>query len=90
MKEWRKLPQEMVRKWIEGVIHNIQEVIRLEGGNEYQEGRGLRRSYRARRTVGQLFKHVYIQDEENSNTIACIDEDEQFWADLEGDGSESE
>jgi hypothetical protein len=28
-----------IQAWIERIVINIQEVIRLEGGNEYQEGR---------------------------------------------------
>jgi hypothetical protein len=33
------MPQEKIQAWIEQIIIYIQEVIRLEGGNEYQEGR---------------------------------------------------
>jgi hypothetical protein len=39
IKCWRKLPQEKIQAWIERVALHIQEIIRLEGGNEYQEGR---------------------------------------------------
>ncbi|KFA70391.1 hypothetical protein S40285_07808 [Stachybotrys chlorohalonatus IBT 40285] len=35
-----KLSQERIRAWIERIIQHIKEVIRLEGGNEYKEGRG--------------------------------------------------
>jgi len=64
LKAWRELPQTEIQKWIEGIMHNIQEVIRLEGGNEYKEGRVLKRGYHGRRKVGELFKHTYIRDEE--------------------------
>ncbi|KIW22017.1 uncharacterized protein PV07_12584 [Cladophialophora immunda] len=50
------------RLWIEGIPRNIQEIIRLEGGNEYKEGRDTRRSYRGYRKVGHLHKHKYLQD----------------------------
>ena len=33
------MPQEKIQAWIKRVIDYIQEVIRLEGGNEYKEGR---------------------------------------------------
>jgi hypothetical protein len=33
------MPQEKIQAWIERVVIHIEEVIRLEGGNEYQEGR---------------------------------------------------
>lgn len=39
MKAWNDLPQEHIQQWIERLIRHIQEVINLEGGNEYQEGR---------------------------------------------------
>ena len=37
--EWDNLPQEKIQEWIERIPRHIQEVIRLEGGNEYREGR---------------------------------------------------
>jgi hypothetical protein len=36
--EWAKMPQEKVQAWIDRIPRHIQEVIRLEGGNEYKEG----------------------------------------------------
>jgi hypothetical protein len=33
------MPQERIQAWIERIMVHIKEVIRLEGGNEYQEGR---------------------------------------------------
>ena len=36
---WEKLPRSTIQAWIERIPHHIQEIIRLEGGNEYQEGR---------------------------------------------------
>ena len=38
-KAWNDLEQAKIQSWIERIPHHIQEVIRLEGGNEYQEGR---------------------------------------------------
>ena len=36
---WNELPQEKIQAWIERIPIHIQEIIRLEGGNEYQEGK---------------------------------------------------
>lgn len=36
---WEALSQDRIRAWIERIPFHVQEVIRLEGGNEYQEGR---------------------------------------------------
>jgi hypothetical protein len=33
------MPQERIQAWIERIMDHIPEVIRLEGGNEYKEGR---------------------------------------------------
>lgn len=36
---WADLEQHRIQAWIERIPWHIKEVIRLEGGNEYQEGR---------------------------------------------------
>lgn len=36
---WEELPQERIQEWIERLPRHIEEIIRLEGGNEYREGR---------------------------------------------------
>jgi hypothetical protein len=36
---WAELEQTRIQSWIERIPFHIQEVIRLEGGNEYKEGR---------------------------------------------------
>mgnify|MGYP001068972749 CR=1 FL=1 len=36
---WEDLPQERIQEWIERLPRHIEEIIRLEGGNEYREGR---------------------------------------------------
>jgi hypothetical protein len=36
---WEDLEQSRIQAWIERILFHIQEVIRLEGGNEYKEGR---------------------------------------------------
>ena len=39
IKCWQELPQEKIQAWIERIVEHIAEVGRLEGGNEYREGR---------------------------------------------------
>ena len=34
-----QMPQEHIQAWIIHIIKHVKEVIRLEGGNEYREGR---------------------------------------------------
>ena len=36
---YKQLTQDRIQKWIERIPRHIQEVIRLNGGNEYREGR---------------------------------------------------
>jgi len=45
---WADLPQSTLQRFVERIPVHIKEVIRLEGGNEYKEGRGVRRG------VGQI------------------------------------
>jgi hypothetical protein len=39
IKCWKEMPQEKIQAWIKRIIVHIKDVIRLEGGNEYKEGR---------------------------------------------------
>lgn len=41
---WKELPQEKIQAWIERIPIHIQKIIELEGGNEYKEGRNVRRT----------------------------------------------
>ena len=38
---WRNLEQWRIQEWVEGIPHHIREIIRCEGGNDYQEGLGV-------------------------------------------------
>jgi hypothetical protein len=38
-KTWNELPQEQIQRWIERIPYHISQIIELEGGNEYKEGR---------------------------------------------------
>jgi hypothetical protein len=39
IKCWDEMPQSKIQDWIERIVVHIQEVILLDGGNEYKEGR---------------------------------------------------
>ena len=39
IKCWQEMPQERIQAWIERIVLHIKEVIKLDGGNEYKEGR---------------------------------------------------
>lgn len=36
---WETIEQKKIQAWIERIPHHIQEVIALEGGNEYRKSR---------------------------------------------------
>ena len=40
--KWQDMPQSTIQGWIERIPIHIQEIIRLEGGNEYVEGKSER------------------------------------------------
>ena len=37
---WKDLDQSQIQAWIERIMRHVKEVIHLNGGNEYKEGRG--------------------------------------------------
>ena len=37
---WAKMPQKKIREWIEAIPVYIKEVIKVNRGNKYKEGRG--------------------------------------------------
>jgi transposase len=41
---WDELPQEKIQAWIERIPIHIKQIIDLDGGNEYKEGRNVRRT----------------------------------------------
>jgi hypothetical protein len=64
LQAWKDLPQERIQHWIERIIYHIQEVIRLEGGNEYKEGQiaSHSRSWKNKRIKGQLSRRALWED----------------------------
>ena len=58
---WSNLPQSEIQAWIERIPRHIQEIIRLEGGNEYAEGRkAFKRDQAGIRIKGKLSRHRYL------------------------------
>ena len=54
---WEDLPQEKIQQWIKAIPDHIQEIVRLEGGNEYKEGlKSFKRSWAGQRVKGKLSK----------------------------------
>ena len=87
---WDDISQEQIQQWILAIPYHIQEVIRLERGNEYKEGvRGFKRSWAGIRVKGKLSKlqfkdkkaqHQVVEDRENSDG-----EDDEHYSDVESE-----
>jgi hypothetical protein len=39
LKCWEEMPQEKIQAWVNRIYDHVQEVLLLEGGNNYKEGR---------------------------------------------------
>ena len=86
LRAWKDLPQETIQSFIERIPHHIQQIIALEGGNEYPEGiPGFKRSWKGDRLKGKLSTHAFIdpslstynaqpQHQESSDSEASGDE----------------
>ena len=64
IKAWEDLPQSQIQAWIEQIPRHIEEVIRLEGGNEYIEGHTGKdkRSWKNKRLKGKLSRRQDLPD----------------------------
>jgi hypothetical protein len=80
---WDELPQEQIQAWIERIMTHIKEVIGLEGGNEYREGRGSKdhRHWKGKRVKGKLSTLVHAKRESHDTDEEEIDEIEEFGLD---------
>lgn len=63
---WEKLPHRRLQEWVERIPFHIQEIIRLEGGNEYKEGKPGGR-VRQKRRKGHLTARLYLEDNEEDS-----------------------
>ena len=60
LRAWRGMALSTVCVWIEGILNNIKQIIALNGGNNYHEGReAFKRNFKGRRTLGKLSSHAY-------------------------------
>jgi len=93
IKAWDCLDMDRIRKWIERIPRHIEEVIRLEGSNEYKEGRTGQetRSWKGMRVKGQLSRCVDleglpVEDDEGEEWHLEDSEEEasEEWEDMSG------
>jgi hypothetical protein len=68
---WEEMPQEQIQAWIKRIVVHIQEVIRLEGGNEYKKGRCGEKTH-ASWLKGKLSKALFRNQEaeDSANLLA--------------------
>jgi hypothetical protein len=91
IRAWKDLPQETIQSFIERIPHHIQEIIRLEGGNEYEEGiPGFKRSWKADRLKGKLSSLAYVDPSRTTFNVVLQHHERQELADDEVHGSEVE
>jgi hypothetical protein len=75
---WKDLPQEQIQQWIAAIPHHIQEIIRLEGGNEYKEGvQGFKRSWTGTRIKGKLSTLQFIDRKTQHQAVDDENRDEE-------------
>jgi hypothetical protein len=83
---WDDLPQEQIQQWIKAIPDHIQEVIRLEGGNEYKEGvQGFRRSWAGRRVKGKLSTLRFVDRKEPQAGNSQDNSDDELFEDVDDD-----
>ena len=86
-KAWDRLDMDRIRKWIERIPRHIEEVIRLEGGNEYKEGRTGQetRSWKGMRVRGQLSRRVDLEGlPVDDSEEEASEEASEEWEDMSG------
>jgi len=87
---WEDLPQEQIQQWIRAIPDHIQEIIRLEGGNEYKEGvQSFKRSWAGRRVKGKLSTLQFIDRKEPQAGNTQDNSDDELFEDVDDD-TESE
>lgn len=83
-KGWQDLPQEQIQRWIRAIPDHIQEIIRLNGGNEYKEGeQGYKRSWAGHRIKGIKSSHQFVDRDIQQTTDAQDTQDDNEWLDEE-------
>ena len=94
LQAWKELSQDKIRQWIEAIPEHIQEIIRLEGGNEYREGAAKfhRRTWKGTRLKGVVLtlqmidkKGQWAVDKRSSSV-----ENDAEWKDEEEDNDDGD
>jgi len=58
---WSNLPQSEIQAWIKQIPRHIQEIIRLEGGNEYiKDRKAFKRDQAGIQIKDKLSRHRYL------------------------------
>jgi hypothetical protein len=69
-KAWEDLPQETIQAWISWIPHHIQEVIRVQGGNDFdQGGPGFKRCWKGDRLKGHLSTGTFIDPSRSAGQL---------------------
>jgi hypothetical protein len=75
---WTQLEQDRIQRWIERISRHIQEIIKLDGGNEYRESREdeVIRSYDSqdRRIRYLRDKRDFVDSDDSDDNISDVDE----------------
>jgi hypothetical protein len=56
IKDWHAIEQQKIQEWILRIIHHVQEVIRLDGDNNYHESK--QKFYKAQSVAAKLKKEA--------------------------------
>jgi hypothetical protein len=88
---WKDLPQEQIQQWIRAIPDHIQEIIRLDGGNEYKEGvQGFKRSWAGCRVKGKLSALQFIDRKKQQQGNGQDNSDDEPFVDVDYKESDEE
>ena len=65
---WEDLEQWRIQRWIERIPYHIQEVIRCEGGNEYQEGHPARSRQSKKKRQKEIKEKMHLHKQIQQKT----------------------
>jgi transposase len=83
-KAWEDLPQEQIQEWIAAIPRHIQEIIRLEGGNEYKEGKqGYKRTWAGLRIKGKLSRLMHLDAKHQARPDSALSQEGDGFVDEE-------
>ena len=83
---WDVILQEQIQQWISVISYHIQEIIRLEGSNEYKKDvRGFKRSWTGTRVKDKLLKLQFIDQKTQHQIEDRENNDDESYSDVESD-----